>query len=221
MDNANSKIYCIDPNSSLVAKGQSMLVRRSRLKYDILIFHIISIIFQVVIAGVLNFNYPSVIILYVFIMCWAFSLLDSILSASWVGKYASGRFKPFVVVDSNTITIIKLFQFNNSKKIMTYGLHKTLLKTDEDHQYYENQPVPYFTVYDYPAHEILVRITHGYFRLNYRNVRFIKETALHYYFVGDLQKDEGIIKGPVIKPNKKFKIAKIYENHENLRQVNY
>jgi len=205
----------------MVAKGQSMLARRSRVWRDILIFHLISIVFQFVIAGALDFDSPFVIILYVFIVCWAFSLLDAILCASWVGKYASGRFKPFVTVDSNTITIIKQIQFTNTERIMTYGLHQTLLRSDEGDKYYEYHPVPYFSESDFPAYEILDKITHGYSRLTYRNARFIKETSHRYHYIGDLEKVRGSKKKIVVKPNKKFKIVKIYKNHEDFRQVNY
>jgi len=216
MDNVKGKVYCIDPDNSMVANGLSALFRRSRILIDFLILHLITIVTQLIIVGVLEGRFPFIGVLYVFSVCCTFCLLDFILCVSWVIKYASKRYIPFVVVDSDTITFIKLISFKNSKKIQTYGLHKAYYGSDDDHQSYVHEPVPFFTIYDYPADEILDKITHGYVLFTYRNVKFSEETAYHYHFTGDLEKVRGRKKRASFSPDKKFKIAKIYENHKTL-----
>ena len=213
------KVYCIDPENSIVQKGLSVLTKPSRIAIDFLILHGIAFVFLIIIeAMILKNNFSGKVTLYIFLVCWAFWVCNLIFSAIQYSKYASGRYIPFVVTDPGTIKIFRVTRYLDKSPSAPYGFHKTSAKTDED-GYRTHSPIPFRSAPPLD-NTILDQNLRGHYPswysfLTYEHVRFVTETAYHYHFVGDLVR----IKGGV-KHDQKFKIAKIYTDHETLKAVN-
>jgi len=209
----DSKVYSIDPDSNIVKKGKTVTLRRISFVIDFFILNVLTVVLTV---GV-NASFPNVLLICLLFSCWAYLIVVWIIVAILNRRFTFGRYMPLVVVSSSTINIIKLDRYFDASATTQYGHHNTERDSSEDRnpdKPYIHYPIPFSIVHIGCVNDILDQNLPGYWRYTYINTRLVKETKYCYRFIGDL-----VDKADKIQPGKKFKIAKIYKDHETLMAV--
>ena len=187
------------------------------------------IIFSYINTAIINIRIDTILILIFLAMLVPLVVINMYSGTKKYYRYALHKYTDYILVDSNKyILLTNLNKINaDSAKVSAMSLGANIMSADsvlstilglgfygvglniDDNVINQSQ---------YSYDEFLTKLKNNkiknYVAKIYENVRYLKENKYTYYFKGDLIKKNG----SVVR-NKRFKIQKIYYNHESLKVI--